>query len=169
MNSIVKFLIFCSFFSLYSCQKSESVNWQSIKETIREKFPKVKHISVDDLEKMIANDDSFLLIDNREESEFAVSHIKNAMSSQSGSFKLPKDKAAKIIVYCSVGYRSSSYAEKLQEQGYSNVYNLEGSIFEWANKCKPIYQNNKQVNEVHPFDKKWGQLLHEKFHPKVPK
>lgn len=39
-----------------------------------------------------------------------------------------------IVVYCSVSYRSSILARRLQDMGFTNVYNLEGSIFKWANE-----------------------------------
>ena len=39
-----------------------------------------------------------------------------------------------IVVYCSVGYRSSRLVERLQQAGYTNAFNLDGSIFQWATK-----------------------------------
>ncbi|MBK7701286.1 MAG: rhodanese-like domain-containing protein [Saprospiraceae bacterium] len=39
----------------------------------------------------------------------------------------------KIIVYCSVGYRSEKIATQLRKKGYKQVWNLYGSLFEWVN------------------------------------
>lgn len=64
-----------------------------------------------------------------------------------------------IVVYCSVGYRSSALARQLQQLGYTNVYNLESSIFEWADEGRPVYQGERRVKLVHPFDEKWGVYL----------
>jgi hypothetical protein len=37
--------------------------------------------------------------------------------------------------------------------------NLEGSIFQWANECRPVYRDAAEVQQVHPYDGIWGKLL----------
>lgn len=69
-----------------------------------------------------------------------------------------------IVVYCSVGYRSSILARKLQDKGFTNVYNLEGSIFKWANEGRPLVQGKVTVHKVHPYNAHWGHLLERKYH-----
>jgi hypothetical protein len=69
-----------------------------------------------------------------------------------------------IVVYCSVGYRSSVLARKLQDMGVTRVYNLEGSIFKWANEERPLVRNGDTVQKVHPYDAYWGKLLETKYH-----
>ena len=66
---------------------------------------------------------------------------------------------APIVTYCSVGYRSSAVAERLEEQGYTRVWNLEGSIFEWANQGLPVVRDGEEVSQVHPYNRRWGRLL----------
>lgn len=78
-----------------------------------------------------------------------------------------KDKTDKIVVYCSVGVRSAQFAEKLQQAGYPNVYNLNGSIFEWANENRPLYQGQQQVTQVHPYNSFWGKLLVPNYRAKI--
>ena len=46
-----------------------------------------------------------------------------------------------------------------------NVFNLEGSLFKWANEGRPVYRGSERVQEVHPFDEDWGELLDESLHP----
>ena len=77
-----------------------------------------------------------ILLDAREEKEFKVSHLKNAICVGYDNFKLketleklPEDKNTKIVVYCSLGIRSETVAHKLIEAGYTNIYNLYGGIF----------------------------------------
>ena len=67
----------------------------------------------------------------------------------------------RIVLYCSVGHRSSELAQFLMKKGYTEVYNLEGSIFAWANEGRPVYRGNERVKVVHPYDRTWGRLLKE--------
>jgi len=76
------------------------------------------------------------------------------------------DKAQAIVTYCSVGYRSSIMARQMQKMGYTNVRNLEGSIFAWVNEGRDVFSEGQVVFEVHPFNEYWGQYLDEQFHPK---
>jgi hypothetical protein len=50
-------------------------------------------------------------------------------------------------------------AERLQKAGFTNVMNLEGSIFQWANEGRPVYRDAAEVQQVHPYDGIWGKLL----------
>ena len=50
-------------------------------------------------------------------------------------------------------------AQRLSEAGFTNVVNLEGSIFEWANQGHPVYREDRAVALVHPYDAVWGLLL----------
>ncbi len=145
--------------------------WDSIQKEIEQKFPQVKQLKVDELEDWLADSKRTapLLIDVREETEFAVSHLKGARRVQPGILPtkqlqdVPKD--TPIVLYCSVGYRSSHAATMLQKAGYTNVQNLEGSIFAWANKGHSVYLEEKTVTEVHPYNLEWGVLLDSKYHP----
>lgn len=108
-----------------------------------------------------------ILLDAREEKEFKVSHIKNAICVGYDKFKLketlaklPEDKNAKIVVYCSLGIRSETVAHKLIEAGYTNVYNLYGGIFEWKNNNFQVIDTLGNTTEkVHTFNKDWSKWL----------
>ena len=107
---------------------------------------------------------NIFLLDTREREEFEVSHLKNARNvgyiwfDMRRVYDIPKD--ATIVVYCSVGYRSEKIGEKLLKYGYKNVYNLYGSIFEWANKGNPVYKSNGvQTTEIHTFNKNWARWV----------
>lgn len=119
----------------------------------------VPEVSVSEVD----TNENILFVDSREKNEFETSHIKNAIwvgydkLDLSALDKTPKDQ--KIIVYCSVGYRSEKVSEKLIKKGFTNVSNLYGGIFEWKNTGRPVYKNNQQTDDVHAFDKNWGQWL----------
>eukprot|EP00092_Neocalanus_flemingeri_P002240 GFUD01002386.1.p1 GENE.GFUD01002386.1~~GFUD01002386.1.p1 ORF type:complete len:174 (+),score=28.29 GFUD01002386.1:40-561(+) len=150
--------------------------------SIKRKFPEVKNISTDDLqiklERSKATDVQVLLIDSRMKDEFDVSHLYQAklldFKSESTQIKefLDTNVASsgkskiEIVCYCSLGYRSSVLAQKIRTilDGDSNqesveVYNLEGSIFKWANEDK-LLKNEKEesIDYVHPFNTFWGLL-----------
>jgi rhodanese-related sulfurtransferase len=116
------------------------------------------------VEEVNDDDENTIFLDAREKNEYEVSHIKNAIWIGYNNFKIKSVKSipkeAKIIVYCSVGYRSEKISEKLVKSGYTNVYNLYGSIFEWVNQGNAVYDmNGKETLKVHAYNKKWGQWL----------
>jgi rhodanese-related sulfurtransferase len=105
-----------------------------------------------------------LFLDAREWNEFQVSHIKNARYVGYDQFEIGKlqsiDKNQKIVVYCSVGYRSEKIAEKLKEAGFSDVSNLYGGIFEWVNQGNTVVDENGNATEnIHAYSKTWGVWL----------
>ncbi len=106
----------------------------------------------------------YIFLDAREVEEYNISHIPEAKFIGYSDFKIkdftgiPKD--SKIIVYCSIGYRSEKIATKLRSAGFKNVYNLYGSIFEWANMGYPIVgKNGTTTTQIHTYNKKWSQWV----------
>lgn len=124
----------------------------------------VPYISVADLQK----ETKVILLDAREPIEFEVSHLKNAICVGYDFFKLedtlkklPQNKNAKIVVYCSLGIRSKDIAKQLQKAGYTNVFNLYGGIFEWKNQNNTVVnKQNNPTEKVHTFNKEWSKWLH---------
>jgi rhodanese-related sulfurtransferase len=108
-----------------------------------------------------------ILLDAREKKEFEVSHLENAICVGYDKFKLketlaklPEDKNVKIVVYCSLGIRSETVANKLIEAGYTNVFNLYGGIFEWKNANFQVVDTlGKETEKVHTFNKDWSKWL----------
>ncbi|MEL7086272.1 MAG: rhodanese-like domain-containing protein [Cyanobacteria bacterium J06597_1] len=149
--------------SLRTLTLRQSPTWPTVHRQIRQTFPAVQHISTTDLANWMKGDRPPLILDIREPEEFQVSQIEGAMLATTLNDVLaalentPEDRP--IVVYCSVGYRSSAVAQQLQDDGFTQVFNLEGSIFAWANEGRPIMRNAAPVQEVHPFNAKWGQLL----------
>lgn len=142
-----------------------SLTWPAIKARIAREFPKVRSISTADLAKSQIKP---VLLDVRTAAEFEVSHLSGAqrVDPDASSVALPKD--TPIVTYCSVGYRSAKLAQRLQEAGFTNVRNLEGSIFQWANEERPIENARGPSEKVHPYNKKWGALLDASRRASVP-
>lgn len=141
----------------------------TLQKEIRQKFPEVSQISIEQLQaELREGTDKIILLDAREAREYEVSHLLAArlatnlpLAEQELTELLPAEapKDRKIVVYCSVGYRSSALAQELTAAGYSNVHNLEGSIFAWANRGLPVFQQDRGVQQVHPYDESWGRYL----------
>ncbi|WP_370477804.1 rhodanese-like domain-containing protein [Tamlana flava] len=107
-----------------------------------------------------------ILLDSREEKEYLVSHLKNAIFVGYDNFSLDSvqqkiaDKNSSIVVYCSLGVRSEDIAEKLKKAGYTNVKNLYGGIFEWKNQDFPVYnKKGQETDSIHAFSKSWSKWL----------
>ena len=144
----------------------EALRWGAIKLGIGAKFPQVREITTEELAGWLSDQARTppLLLDVREREEFAVSHLKGARHIDPGAevrrLELPTQKSTPVVTYCSVGYRSAALAFRLQQAGYTNVRNLDGSIFQWANEGRPmINERGAPVTQVHPYDASWGKLL----------
>lgn len=103
----------------------------------------VTEISTEDVADGLAKGPSFVLIDVREESEFAKSRIKTARHMGRGVIERDIEKAfpnvdTEIVLYCGGGYRSALSAESLQKMGYQNVKSMAGGFRAWRGRGLPI-------------------------------
>jgi|TARA_B110000908_G_scaffold120812_1_gene141587 rhodanese-related sulfurtransferase len=121
-------------------------------------------ISTDQLADSINSRTDWIILDSRELAEFEISHLSNAIWVGHLDFSLSRvadiSKVTKIAVYCSIGVRSENIAGKLLSYGFSNVWNVYGGIFTWANEHKTLVADNQQPTlDVHGYDKNWAKLL----------
>lgn len=138
-----------------------------IHSEIRDRYPRVQHIDAGQLTETA--DSEFVLFDVREQKEFDVSHIPNAiripprMSAEAFFAQFGDQVADKtIILYCSVGERSSRFARRLQRSESATPYkilNLKGGIFNWHNLGKSLTNEAEVTEEIHGFDRFWSRLL----------
>ena len=104
---------------------------------------RVKETTVDAVKAMLDKKENFVLIDVREESEFANGHLPGAIHLGKGvierdiEMKVP-DTAAKLVLYCGGGFRSALAADNLQKMGYANVISMDGGIRVWREKQYPL-------------------------------
>lgn len=159
-NNMAKWCVLFSFFG-FSCQSQVGSKTFDVllKTMLKESVP---FITVEELDR--AGTEKYLLLDAREKEEYLVSHLKNAKWIGFETFEKRSltnvSKNTPIVVYCSIGVRSEKVGEKLKALGYTNVQNLYGSIFEWVNQGKKVYDTTgKETRKVHAYDKKWGVWL----------
>ncbi len=91
----------------------------------------------------LINRQDALVLDVREQAEFAQSHILNArwlplsqLEARAGEIEKFKDKP--LIVYCASGNRSSAAASALTKRGFSKVVNLAGGFVAWQQAGLPV-------------------------------
>lgn len=104
---------------------------------------RVREVTVDDVKAKMDRREKFLLVDVREESEYAKDHLPGAISLGKGIIerdieaKAP-DLGAELVLYCGGGFRSALAADNLQKMGYTNVVSMDGGIREWREKGLPL-------------------------------
>ncbi len=98
---------------------------------VNEAKARVEQMDIDEYRNMRDMGEEHVLVDTREESEWAAGHVAGAMHLSKGVIerdiekKIP-DKSATIVLYCGGGFRSALAADNLQKMGYSNVISLDG-------------------------------------------
>lgn len=104
---------------------------------------RVNEIAVVDAEAAIRDAD--VLIDVREESEFAAGHVPGAIHASRGmlEFKLSGTPALqardlKVVLYCKTSGRAALAAAAMQEMGYLNVRSIAGGYDGWVAAGKPV-------------------------------
>lgn len=107
---------------------------------------RVKETTVDEVKNRLDRGDKFMLVDVREESEFAKDHLPGAVHLGKGVIerdieaRVP-DPKAELVLYCGGGFRSALAADNLQRMGYSNVISMDGGIREWREKNYPLVRD----------------------------
>jgi rhodanese-related sulfurtransferase len=103
---------------------------------------RVKETNVPDVKRRMEAGERFLLIDVREDNEWAKGHLPNAMHLGRGIIerdieqRIP-DTDAKLILYCGGGFRSALVADNLQKMGYGNVESMDGGWKGWLEAGLP--------------------------------
>lgn len=149
---------------------SEVFNLKTVKQQVLSDYKNVSHLETTELATMLVNRKDVLIFDVREENEYNVSHIQDAIriSPSTWGWTFLRDYGSKVkdktvVFYCSVGVRSSIMAARVQEglaeRGATKTLNLNGGIFAWHNEKRSVVDAKGETPYVHPFDKHWGSLL----------
>ena len=92
---------------------------------------RVKEIDIERYKQMAASGDRHMLVDIREDNEWAAGHVAGAVHLGKGIIerdieKTVPDKDATLVLYCGGGFRSALAADALQKMGYTNAISLDG-------------------------------------------
>ncbi|MEM1000938.1 MAG: rhodanese-like domain-containing protein [Bacteroidota bacterium] len=117
-----------------------------------------------DLDAALDQGEPIILLDTRAPREYEVSHLPGATFVDYDHFnkKAVKDldRNARVVVYCTVGYRSERIGEQLKKLGFTDVHNLYGGIFEWKNQGHDVVDEAGNATEaVHTYSKQWSKWL----------
>ncbi|HLK03090.1 MAG TPA: rhodanese-like domain-containing protein [Candidatus Acidoferrum sp.] len=97
---------------------------------------RVKETNVEDVKRRMDKGEKFLLVDVREDNEWANGHLPGAVHMGRGIIERDvetavPDTATKMILYCGGGFRSALVADNLQKMGYGNVESMDGGWKGW--------------------------------------
>jgi rhodanese-related sulfurtransferase len=104
---------------------------------------RVQETTVDAVKAKLDNGEKFLLIDVREDNEYAKDHLPGAIHLGKGIIerdieeRVP-DLNAPMILYCGGGFRSALAADNLQKMGYTQVISMDGGIRGWRETGFPL-------------------------------
>jgi rhodanese-related sulfurtransferase len=103
---------------------------------------RVKQTNVPDVKKRMDAGEKFILVDVREDNEWASGHLPGAMHLSKGIIerdieqRVP-DTSTKLILYCGGGFRSALAGDNLQKMGYTNVESMDGGWKGWVQAGLP--------------------------------
>src|ERR1700720_4527600 len=103
---------------------------------------RIRETNVEDVKRRIDAGEKFILVDVREESEWAQGHLPGAIHLGKGIIerdveqRVP-DSGAKVVLYCGGGFRSALTADNLQKMGYTNVESMDGGWKGWTGAGLP--------------------------------
>ncbi len=104
---------------------------------------RVKEADFRDIKKRLDAGEKMIIVDTREDNEWARGHIPNAIHLGKGVIErdieqtIP-DKNAPLVLYCGGGFRSALAADNLQKMGYRNVISMDGGWRGWTEARFPV-------------------------------
>lgn len=112
-------------------------------EIVNDAKSRVRETTVDQIRAKLEKREKFVLVDVREDNEYAKDHLPGAIHLGKGIIERDIEKAvpdtkAEIVLYCGGGFRSAMTADNLQKMGYTNVISMDGGIREWREKGYPL-------------------------------
>ena len=110
---------------------------------VNEAKSRVKETNIDGYKKMLSDGGKAVLIDVREDNEWAAGHAAGAMHLGKGIIerdieaKVP-NKETRLVLYCGGGFRSALAADALQQMGYKDVISLDGGWRAYQQSGLPV-------------------------------
>jgi len=119
----------------------------------KQDFPDAPDVSVDQLLTML-DEGNVVIVDGRPDEERAVSMIPGAIPLDELERDRDSHRTKRIVLYCTVGYRSGVQTVELRKQGLE-AYNLRGSILAWLHAGQKVVDARGVTHRVHVYGRKW--------------
>ena len=115
-------------------------------EIVNDAKSRVKQIDLEGYRKLRAAGEPHLLVDVREDHEWAAGHAAGAVHLGKGIIERDieaqvPDKSTRLVLYCGGGYRSALAADNLQKMGYTDAISLDGGWKAWQQAGLPVSQS----------------------------
>jgi rhodanese-related sulfurtransferase len=115
---------------------------------VKDAKSRVKEVDYKEIKKRIDAGEKFILVDTREDLEWANGHVPGAIHLGKGVIerdieKNVPDRGAPVVLYCGGGYRSALAADNLQKMGYTNVISMDGGWRGWTESGYPVTKDQK--------------------------
>ena len=130
------------------------------------------HVNASEFNELL-NDENTIAIDMRNHYESEIGHFEGANLPDVDTFreslpiinkkysKYKKDK--KILMYCTGGIRCEKASAYLMQNGYENVFQLDGGIIEYTRQVKSQNIQNKFIGKNFVFDNRRSERISEKI------
>ena len=104
---------------------------------------RVREVTTAEVKSKLDRHEKFLIVDVREESEYAQDHLPGAIHLGKGVIERDIEERVRnhdtpLILYCGGGFRSALAADNIQKMGYRNVLSMDGGMREWREKGYPV-------------------------------
>ncbi|XP_025962111.1 uncharacterized protein LOC112986833 [Dromaius novaehollandiae] len=148
---------------------------------VQKSFPNVESVSTETLQSWLEEKpEELLILDIREADEFEVSHLPGAIRIDPESNNIQEilqehlqkeqEQQKLVVCYCTVGYRASLTAQRLNEflssergqklKPFLKIYNAKGGLAKWARERKGMVdKQERSTHLVHPYNAEWAKLL----------
>lgn len=137
---IIAVLICIGCFIYKSSKTNKTTKSNSTATTSTAKTNEIRHVSMDDIVKIMDENKDYVIVDVRTPDEYKEGHIPNAINIPNETinetvYNKLKDKNQLILIYCRSGSRSRQAAYKMQKLGYTNLVDF-GGIINWKGKIE---------------------------------
>jgi UPF0176 protein len=127
------------------------------------------HLTADKFNEL-TNDENTIVVDMRNHYESEVGKFKMAITPDVETFRealpvveqmLSDNKEQNIVMYCTGGIRCEKASAYYKHRGFTNVYQLEGGIIEYARQVEALGIENKFIGKNFVFDERLGERISE--------
>lgn len=137
---IIAVLICIGCFIYKTSKTNKTTTSNSTATTNAVKTNEIRHVSMDDIVKIMEENKDYVIVDVRTPDEYKEGHIPNAINIPNETinetvYNKLKDKNQLILIYCRSGSRSRQAAYKMQKLGYTNLVDF-GGIMNWKGKIE---------------------------------